>query len=60
MHISKKLMEHQRTKYIEIHTHFICQLTQYGVFILEYVPTKEKVEIFSKFPCHHQDFFNYG
>jgi hypothetical protein len=49
IHISHNPVEHQRTKHIEIHMHFIRQLIQDGVLSLEYFPTEEKVvDIFTK------------
>jgi hypothetical protein len=36
-------MEHQSTKHIEIHKHFIKQLMHDGILSLEYFPTEEKV-----------------
>ena len=49
IHISKNLVEHKRTKHIEIHMHFIRQLIQDEVPSLEYLPTEEHVaDIFTK------------
>lgn len=39
IHISHNPVEHQRMKHIELHMHFIRQLIQDGVLILEYIPT---------------------
>ena len=49
IHISINPIEHQWTKHIEIHMHFIQQLIQDGVFTLEYLPTEAQVaDIFTK------------
>lgn len=49
IHISLNLIEHQRMNHIELHMHFIRQLIQDGVLILEYIPTSEQVtDIFMK------------
>lgn len=43
IHISRNIMEHQKTKQIEIHMHFINQLIQDGVLSLEYIPSEEEI-----------------
>lgn len=49
IHISRNLVEHQRTKHIEIHMHFIRQLIEDGALNLEYFLTEAQVEdIFTK------------
>ena len=49
IHISKNPIQHQRTKHIDIHMHFIRQLIQDGVLNLKYLPTEEQVvDIFTK------------
>jgi ATP sulfurylase len=49
IHISRNSIEHQQTKHIEIHMHFIRQLIQDGVLPLEYLPTEAQVaDIFTK------------
>ena len=49
IHISHNLVEHQHTKHIELHMHFIRQLIQDGILSLEYIPTDaHDVDIFTK------------
>jgi hypothetical protein len=49
IHISRNPVEHQRTKHIELHMHFIRQLIQDGVIALEYIPTTGQIaDIFTK------------
>lgn len=49
IHISRNSVEHQWTKHIEIHMHFIRQMIQDGSLILEYIPIEEQVvDIFTK------------
>lgn len=49
IHISRNLVENQRTKHIEIHMYFIRHLIHDDSLILEYVPTSELVvDIFTK------------
>ena len=43
IHISRNLVEHQRTKHIELHMYFIRHLIQDGSLSLEYIPTIEQV-----------------
>ena len=58
IHISHNPVEHQHTKHIELHMHFIHQLIQDGVLSLEYIPTDTQViDIFTKplaSPCYLQ------
>ena len=58
IHISCNLVEHQHTKHIELHMHFIRQLIQDGVIALEYIPTAGQVaDMFTKpfaLPCFLQ------
>lgn len=52
IHISRNLVEHQNTKHIELHMHFICQLIQDGVISLEYIPIDTHVvDIVTKTFC---------
>ena len=47
--ISKNLAHHSRTKHIHIRHHFIQELVEEGLVVLEHVPTKlQKVDIFTK------------
>ena len=49
IHISRNPIEHQQTKYIELHMHFIKHLIHDGSLSLEYIPTAEQVaNIFAK------------
>lgn len=58
IHISHNPMEHQHTKHIEIHMHFIRKLIQDDALRLEYFPTNQQVlKIFTKplaWPCYLQ------
>ena len=55
IHIFCNPVEHQHTKHIELHMHFIYQLIQDGVISLEYIHTHAQVaDIFTKpFGSHH-------
>ena len=47
--ISKNLVQHSRTKHIEIWYHFIRDLVETKVVSLEFIPIKfQKVDIFTK------------
>lgn len=49
LHISHNLVEHQHTKHIEIHMHFIFNLIHDGVLSLEYILTDaQAINIFTK------------
>lgn len=49
IHISCNLVEHQCTKHIELHIHFIRQQIQGGILSLEYIPTDVQVaDIFTQ------------
>ena len=49
IHISCNPVEHQWTKHIELHMHFIKNIIHDGSLSLEYIPTNEKVvDIFTK------------
>lgn len=49
IHISHNPMEHQHTRHIEIHMHFIKQLIQNGVLSMEYLSMEQHVaDIFTK------------
>lgn len=40
---------HSRTKHIDIHFHFICDLTSEGIIELKYCPTNDQVvDVFTK------------
>jgi hypothetical protein len=60
IHISRNRVEHQRTKHIEIHMHFIRQLIQDGVLNLEYLPTERKLLTSSLNLWHHLAFYSYN
>ena len=47
--ISKNLVQHSRTKYIEIRYHFIRDLIERKIVALKYIPTEQQnADIFSK------------
>ena len=47
--ISKNLVQHSKTKHIEIRYHFIRDLVERKVVALEYIPTKrQNANIFTK------------
>ena len=47
--ISKHPIQHQRTKHIEVHMHYIRELIQEQIIALQYYPTAEQVaDIFTK------------
>ena len=49
INISKNLVQHSRTKHIDIHHHFIRDLIESNVLILEFVETKKQLaDIFTK------------
>lgn len=49
INISKNLVEHSRTKHIEIHHHFIRDLVEDDILALEHIPTdKQLADIFTK------------
>nr|GEZ39730.1 copia protein [Tanacetum cinerariifolium] len=41
--LSKNLMQHSRTKYIEIHHHFLCDNVQKGHILIEKVPSVDNI-----------------
>ena len=58
MNISKNLVQHSRTKHIEIRHHFLRDHTQKGDIILEFVSTKYQfADIFTK-PLSEEQFVN--
>ena len=47
--ISKNLVQHSKTKYIEIRYHFIKDLVERKIVCLEYIPTeRQNADIFIK------------
>jgi hypothetical protein len=49
LYISKNLVQHSRTKYIDIRYHFIMELVEQQMVLIEYVPTqKQLANIFTK------------
>ncbi|XP_058198509.1 secreted RxLR effector protein 161-like [Rhododendron vialii] len=49
INISKNLVQHSRTKHIDIRHHFIRDLVEDGVVALEFIPTQgQKADIFTK------------
>ena len=47
--ISKNLVQHSKTKHVEIRYHFIRDLVERKIVILEYIPTKcQNANIFTK------------
>lgn len=49
INISKNLVQHFRTKHIDIRHHFIRELVEEGLVVLEHVPTEhQKANIFTK------------
>ena len=47
--ISKNLVQHSKTKHIEIRYHFIRDLVERKIMCLEYIPTKrQNADIFTK------------
>jgi hypothetical protein len=49
INISKNLVQHSKTKHIDIHHHFIRDLVENKIVTLEHVGTKEQVaDIFTK------------
>ena len=49
INISKNLVQHSRTKHIEIRHHFIRELVEDGTFTLEFIHTDDqKADLFTK------------
>ena len=49
IYISKNLIQHSRTKYIEIRYHFIRDLVERKIVALEYIPIeRQNADIFTK------------
>ena len=49
INISKNLVQHFRTKHIEIRHHFIRELVEDGTFILEFIHTDDqRADLFTK------------
>ena len=49
INISKDLVQHSRTKHIEIRHHFIWELIEDGTFTLEFIHTDDqKIDLFTK------------
>jgi len=58
INLSKNLVQHSRTKHIEIRHHFLRDHVQKGDCVLEFVDTKNQLaDIFTK-PLHKETFFS--
>ena len=58
INLSKNLVQHSRTQYIEIKHHFLRNHVQKGDYVLEFVDTKNQLaDIFTK-PLPKETFFS--
>ena len=59
INISKNLVQHSRTKHVEIQHHFIKELVEDGILTLKFIHTNDqKVDLFTKpLDSKHFEFF---